>query len=94
TLRSFALTCRKLLSRTRSRLFSVICLKTQGHYLCLCDLSDNTPALCPLIYTVTIGTKAIWDADGEMCGTARTALLLHEIVPAALLAQLPNLRHW
>lgn len=101
TLRCFALTCRKLLSRSRVRLFSSICLKTRRQYLRLCDLLDSASALRPLICTVIIRTNAIRDADSEVWGMGRwnsedvrKALSLHEIVPATLLAQLPNLRHW
>ena len=80
TLRSFSLTCRDLLHRSRYHIFGEIRLLGQGQLNSFFDLLDDTPNIRSLVRSVTI----------SLTGGAQPLL---GIIPTGLLA-LPNLKQW
>ena len=80
TLRSFSLTCRDLLHRSRYHIFGEIRLLGQGQLNSFLDLLDATPDIRSLVRSVTI----------SLSGGAQPLL---EVIPTSLLT-LPNLKQW
>ena len=80
TLRSFSLTCRDLLHRSRYHIFGEIRLLGQGQLNSFLDLLNATPSIRSLVRSVTI----------SLSGGVQPLL---EVIPASLLT-LPNLKQW
>ena len=87
TLRSLSVTCRAFLPRSRSYLFSGICIRTVEQMESSSDFLDKHTWLPPLVHRVTLAYES---AESKSWPNARVV----DIVPVHLLTRLPNLRVW